>query len=107
MGAKAGVCFPDAKTEQFLSSRTTQPWIPVLSDEDAPVKTRHFNMSVLSPLVAKPHAVDNVVPVERVAGTVIDQAFIGSCTNSRIEDLRAAAAVVEHHDDNGRLPGRE
>ncbi|HXZ23226.1 MAG TPA: 3-isopropylmalate dehydratase large subunit [Methanomassiliicoccales archaeon] len=95
MGAKAGVCFPDAKTEQFLSSRTTKKWSPVTSDGGARIReTRRFDMSDLGPQVAKPHTVDNVAPVERVAGLAIDQAFIGSCTNGRMEDLMEAEAIL-------------
>jgi 3-isopropylmalate/(R)-2-methylmalate dehydratase large subunit len=95
MGAKAGVCFPDAKTEQFLSSRTTKKWTPLLSDDGARVKeTKRFDVSKLTPQVAKPHTVDNVAPVEKVAGLSIDQAFIGSCTNGRMEDLVMAESVL-------------
>ncbi|HTY46593.1 MAG TPA: 3-isopropylmalate dehydratase large subunit [Methanomassiliicoccales archaeon] len=95
MGAKAGVCFPDAKTEQFLSSRTTKKWSAVTSDEGARIReTRRLDMSDLGPQVAKPHTVDNVAPVERVAGLAIDQAFIGSCTNGRMEDLTVAEAIL-------------
>ncbi|MCX6653159.1 MAG: 3-isopropylmalate dehydratase large subunit [Methanomassiliicoccales archaeon] len=95
MGAKTGVCFPDAKTEQFLSSRTQIPWHPVHTDDDAKVKAiKHFDLSELAPQVAKPHAVDNVVSVGQVLGMSIDQAFIGSCTNGRLEDLTAAEGVL-------------
>ena len=95
MGAKAGVCFPDAKTEQFLSSRTQIPWHPVHTDDGAKVKAiEHFDLSELAPQVAKPHAVDNVVSVGQVLGMSIDQAFIGSCTNGRLEDLMAAEGVL-------------
>ena len=95
MGAKAGVCFPDAKTEQFLSSRTQIPWHPVHTDDGAKVKAiKHFDLSELAPQVAKPHAVDNVVSVDKVLGMSIDQAFIGSCTNGRLEDLMAAEGVL-------------
>jgi 3-isopropylmalate/(R)-2-methylmalate dehydratase large subunit len=53
-----------------------------------------FDMSKLGPQVAKPHSVDNVVAVEEAAGIPIDQAFIGSCTNGRLEDLVEAERLL-------------
>jgi homoaconitase/3-isopropylmalate dehydratase large subunit len=47
--------------------------------------------------VAKPHTVDNYAPIDEVKGTKIHQAFLGSCTNARIEDLRLAAAILKGH----------
>ncbi|MGD1060221.1 MAG: 3-isopropylmalate dehydratase large subunit [Methanomassiliicoccales archaeon] len=95
MGAKAGVCFPDAKTEEYLSTRTQRSWRPVLSDEGAKVKeTRNYELSDLAPQVARPHTVDNVVAVDKVVGIKIDQALIGSCTNGRLEDLLVAEEIL-------------
>ncbi len=68
---------------------------PVQADPDAVYRAVFsFAVSDLRPQVAIPHAPDNVVPVDAVAGTPIHMAFIGSCTNSRLEDLQAAAAVL-------------
>ena len=53
-----------------------------------------FDMRDLGPQVAKPHTVDNVVPVEEAGGIPIDQAFIGSCTNGRLEDLEEAERIL-------------
>jgi len=53
-----------------------------------------YDVSELAPQVARPHTVDNVVPLAEVAGTRIDQAFIGTCTNGRLEDLRIAADIL-------------
>jgi len=53
-----------------------------------------YDASTLEPMIACPHTVDNVVPLSDVAGTRVHQAFIGTCTNGRLEDLAAAAAVV-------------
>jgi 3-isopropylmalate/(R)-2-methylmalate dehydratase large subunit len=94
MGAKAGVCFPDGKTGEFLAVRGKGPFSPVLSDEGAHMETMEFDMRGLGPQVAKPHSVDNVVPVEEAAGIPIDQAFIGSCTNGRLEDLESAERIL-------------
>ncbi len=95
MGAKVGVCFPDGKTREFLLSRSSEPWTPVLDDPKAEVsESMQFEFSDLGPQVARPHAVDNVVPVEEVEGIPVDQVFIGSCTNGRMEDLREAERVL-------------
>jgi len=106
MGAKAGVCFPDDKTKRYLEGRTDKPYESVYSDPGAEVeRTVDYDVSSLGPQVACPHLVDNVRPVEEVAGTPIDQAVIGSCTNGRMEDLIAAASVLSGRQvaDNVRL----
>jgi len=54
----------------------------------------HFDAGALEPMIACPHTVDNVVPLSAVAGTRIHQAFIGTCTNGRLEDLAVAAEVL-------------
>ena len=95
MGAKAGVCFPDGKTEEYLSTRTDRAWQPLLSDPNATLKeTKKYDLSDLAPQVAMPHSVDNVVPVDKALGIRIDQAFLGSCTNGRLEDLLVAEAIL-------------
>jgi len=95
MGAKAGICFPDSKTVEFLSKRSSEPWTAVLSDAEAAIgESMQFDFTDLGPQVAKPHAVDNVVAVEEVEGVPLDQVFIGSCTNGRLEDLLAAEKVL-------------
>jgi len=95
MGAKAGICFPDEKTKEFLSTRSSEPWAAVLSDPGAEIgESMQFEFSDLGPQVAKPHSVDNVVPVEEVEGIPVDQVFIGSCTNGRLEDLLEAERLL-------------
>jgi 3-isopropylmalate/(R)-2-methylmalate dehydratase large subunit len=95
MGAKAGVTFPDDRTKDYLKGRTEVAWEPVLSDVEAEVeKEFDFDLADLSPQVAYPHSVDNVKPVEEMAGIPVDQAVIGSCTNGRAEDLLAAEKVL-------------
>jgi 3-isopropylmalate/(R)-2-methylmalate dehydratase large subunit len=54
-------------------------------------------------MVAMPHAVDNVTPVKMLAGTKIHQVFIGTCTNGRLEDLAAAAAILKNKKRNPRV----
>lgn len=97
MGAKIGVIFPDKTTEEWLKERIKSPYEIIRSDPDAPARVEEFDISNLSPQVATPHSVDNVVSVEEIAGTPIDQAVLGSCTNGRLEDLEAAVKIL-----NGR-----
>ncbi len=96
MGAKNGYCAPDAKTFGFLEERAETEYVPVFPDEDAVYEqTLRFDASMLGPQVANPHTVDNVSPVEAVAGTPVQQALLGTCTNGRMEDLRLAAKILE------------
>ena len=95
MGAKNGVVPADDTTLEFLEGRAQGPFDPVLPDDDAAYdRELRVDASRLVPQVARPHTVDNVVPVEQVAGTKIDQALLGTCTNGRLEDLRAAVAIL-------------
>jgi 3-isopropylmalate/(R)-2-methylmalate dehydratase large subunit len=95
MGAKAGVVEPDEKTRSWLQGRTDLPLEEVSADPDAAYeRVIEYDVSELAPQVARPHTVDNVVPLTEVAGTRIDQAFIGTCTNGRLEDLRIAADIL-------------
>lgn len=96
MGAKAGmVPFDDVTREWFDSLGITQYDI-VLPDEDAAYeKVYEFDCSQITPQVAKPHKVDNVVPVSELGEVEIDEALLGTCTNGRVEDLRIAAEILE------------
>ncbi len=96
MGAKAGIIEPDQKTLNYVNARTDKPFKPVKSDPDATYeKVVDVDVSDLEPQVAVPHSVDNVKPVSEVEDTEVDQAFIGSCTNGRLEDLRSAAQILK------------
>ena len=95
-GAKAGFFAADEKTLAYLSPRVRTPLAPVLSDRDAQYeKVVDIDLAGLAPQVACPHAVDNVVPVDEVAGRKIHDAFLGSCTNGRLEDLQIAAEILK------------
>jgi homoaconitase/3-isopropylmalate dehydratase large subunit len=95
MGAKAGVVEPDGTTRSWLKRRTTLSFEDVRADPDASYeRVIEYDVSDLSPQVARPHTVDNVVPVTQVAGTRVDQAFIGTCTNGRLEDFEVAAGIL-------------
>jgi 3-isopropylmalate/(R)-2-methylmalate dehydratase large subunit len=88
MGAKTGLVDPTGLSLDY-------PFVPVYPDPDAEYSRRlALDVSALEPQVARPHAPDNVVPITSVKGTPIQYAFIGSCTNTRLEDLAAAAAVL-------------
>ena len=94
-GAKAGIFQPDEITAEFTAV-TGRPGRVFTSDPDATYTDRLVvDLSTLEPQVAQPWSVDNVTAAADLKGTRIDQAFVGSCTNGRIEDLRIAAAVLE------------
>jgi 3-isopropylmalate/(R)-2-methylmalate dehydratase large subunit len=96
MGAKAGLIEPDKKTVDYVKARTDQPFTPVKSDPDSVYeKIVDVDVSELEPQVAVPHSVDNVKPVSEVEDVKVDQAFIGSCTNGRLEDLRVATQILK------------
>jgi 3-isopropylmalate/(R)-2-methylmalate dehydratase large subunit len=94
-GGKAGFFAADEKTLSYLESRVSEPMQAVSSDTDAAYeRIVHIDLSKLTPQVACPHTVDNVVAVTEVAGRKIHDAFLGSCTNGRLEDLRAASEIL-------------
>ena len=98
MGAKNGIVEPDETTRKFLQDRvkTLPDFAALKSDKDAAYEqTVEFNVAELEPQVACPSSVDNVKPVSEVGNVPIEQAFIGSCTNGRIEDLRLAAQILK------------
>jgi 3-isopropylmalate/(R)-2-methylmalate dehydratase large subunit len=99
MGAKNGIIEPDETTRKFLEGRTSKAlpnFESLKSDKDAVYeRTVEFDVSKMEPQVACPSSVDNVKPVLQVGNVPIEQAFIGSCTNGRIEDLRLAAQVLK------------
>jgi 3-isopropylmalate/(R)-2-methylmalate dehydratase large subunit len=95
MGAKFGMFAADWVTAAYLQERGVEDVAPFAPDPDAAYEAIHeVDLSELAPQVSLPHEVDKVRPVEEVEGLAIQQAFIGSCTNGRIEDLRAAASVL-------------
>jgi 3-isopropylmalate/(R)-2-methylmalate dehydratase large subunit len=96
MGGKTGIVEPDEKTFDFLKGRTDGIFEPVYADEDARYRSvLNVDAGALEPQVACPHKVDNVKSVGEVSGARIDQVFIGSCTNGRLEDLQVAASILK------------
>ena len=95
VGAKAGLMKADDKTLAWYEGRGKRAPQPVDPDADALYAEEIiFDASAIGPMVAKPHAVGNVSPVEEVAGTPIAQGYIGTCTNGRLEDLKIAADIL-------------
>jgi 3-isopropylmalate/(R)-2-methylmalate dehydratase large subunit len=95
MGAKNAYVSPDDTTRAWLAGRTEQTYQEVHPDADATyVQVLRYDVGELAPQVAKPHRVDNVVPIPEIAGLQINQALIGTCTNGRLEDLQAAAELL-------------
>jgi 3-isopropylmalate dehydratase large subunit len=94
MGAEVGLIAPDATTVEYLRPRTTRAFD--LVQPEAPVYCREIvvDVSQLEPQIACPPDVDHVVPLREVAGLKIDQIFLGTCTNGRIDDLAIAAEVL-------------
>lgn len=96
-GAKVGLFPSDSVTKAYLESRGRgSKYKPLQADSDAvyerviPVK-----LSDIEPVVSKPHTVDNVSLAREVKGTKVNQVFIGTCTNARLEDLALAARIVK------------
>lgn len=95
-GAKTGLCAADEATKAFLREQGREAdFAPLSPDTEAAYEAvLDVDLGALAPQVALPHAVDNVRPAGDVEGMAIDQVFIGTCTNGRLSDLRAAAALL-------------
>ena len=94
-GGKSGIVAPDEVTLAYVKERARRPWTVYQSDPDARYAAEYdFDVTGMRPQVAKPFSPDNVVSVDEVAGTPLDQVFIGSCTNAKLEDLRIAARIL-------------
>jgi 3-isopropylmalate/(R)-2-methylmalate dehydratase large subunit len=96
-GAKVGIFPSDEVTHNYLISQGRgNDYQPTSPDADAVYeKTIKINMSDLEPTVARPHTVDNTIPARELNGTRIQQVFIGTCTNGRLEDLAVAASILQ------------
>ena len=95
-GAKNGIFPVDEKTMEYINGRVNRPCEAFTADEDAEYDSEVIiDLNKLEPTVAMPHLPENTKVVSEVAGLPINQVVIGSCTNGRISDLRAAAAVMK------------
>ena len=96
-GAKTGLMEVDEKVMEYLEEHGgRKPAACFASDPDAKFeKVYDIDMSTIVPVVAKPHFVDNIAPVSDCAGIRINEAFLGSCNNGRIEELRIGAEIIK------------
>ncbi len=95
-GAKTALMEVDDVALSYLKERGRTPRHIFKSDGDAVFAQEYtIDLSTIKPIVAKPHFVDNVVDAKECAGTKIDEAFLGSCNNGRLEDLRVGAALIK------------
>jgi methanogen homoaconitase large subunit len=93
-GAKTGLFYADRTTCEYLAGFGVAASPQTVEDADY-AEVHEFDLGAIEPLVAVPHRVDSARPVDRVAGTAIDQVFVGTCTNGRLEDLERFAAAVK------------
>ena len=109
-GAVAGIMPFDNKLEHYLDKDSNgRSWSPVRPDSDAGYSEHyHVDATQLVPVVAAPHSPDNVKPISEISDIELDQVFIGSCTNARIEDLEIMAKIMKGRKVNIRtivIPG--
>lgn len=95
-GAKTGIFEADEIALEYLKERGRKPKAVYKSDPDA-VYAREYtiDLSAIEPVIARPDFVDDVVPAKEVCGIKIDEAFLGSCNNGRIEELRIGAGIIK------------
>ncbi|MBU1026823.1 MAG: 3-isopropylmalate dehydratase large subunit [Candidatus Margulisbacteria bacterium] len=95
-GAKAGLMLADKKVLNWIKGHSKKKPNPIDPDKDAKyAKTIEIDTTKLEPQIAKPHTVDNVVPISKIGEVPIQQGFIGTCTNGRLEDFQIAAEVLK------------
>lgn len=95
-GAKCALFTPDEKTAEYCQITLTEAETSLVGDADAEYcQVMNYRAEDFVPVLACPSQVDNIKPVSELEGTPIDQVFIGSCTNGRLEDLMAAAEILK------------
>jgi len=96
-GAKAGLIASDEITKAYLEKMGRGlKWRPICADPDAEYeRVIEIDVSRIEPTVSFPHTVDNTRKIGEAVGTVIDQAFFGTCTNSRLEDWEVVARIIK------------
>ena len=115
-GATSGICFPDMTTVEYLwefikdeyssKQEALETFSRLNSDDDAVyAKQKTIDVSDLVPLTTFGYKPDNVKPVSEMKGIRIDQVYIGSCTNGRLEDLKIAAKILKGHTINEHVRG--
>jgi len=96
-GAKAGLFPADKVTRDYLNhQKRGEDYQPLAADSDAVYESQiNINLTALEPTVAKPHQVANIALARELKGIKIDQVFIGTCTNGRLEDIATAAKIMK------------
>lgn len=95
-GAKTGIVEPDEKVEEFIKEHGRNADNMYVSGEDAEfLKVYEYDLSKIEPVVARPDFVDDVIPLSKAGDVAIDEAFLGSCNNGRIDELRVAANILK------------
>ena len=96
-GAKVGLFPSDDTTREYLDAWGRGDCYCPLSPDDDAVYERiiEIDASALEPMMSAPHSVDSALPVKEMKGIKIDQVFIGTCTNGRVEDLATAAGLLK------------
>ncbi len=108
LGAKNGIIAPDKTTAAYLDGVAKGEWEMIASDDDAKYEAVYeIDVTNLGPTVAKPDKLDDTVPVEELVGTKFNKAFVGTCTNGRLEDIEIMAKILKdkqvHRDVNMML----
>lgn len=96
-GAKVGLIGSDSVTREYLAAMGREAQFSRIAADPGAAYEKTIDIAVneLEPMIAAPHTVDNSRKVSEVAGIKVDQVFIGSCTNGRVEDLRVVAAMLK------------
>ncbi len=105
LGAKNGIVAPDKVTERYLRNRTNDTWDFLTSDDDAEYDMVYdIDISDLAPTLAMPGKLDDTVTVDKLLGKKFNKAFVGTCTNGRLEDIATMAEIMKdkqvHRDVN-------
>ncbi|MFH1347378.1 MAG: 3-isopropylmalate dehydratase large subunit [Candidatus Margulisiibacteriota bacterium] len=101
-GAKAGLMKADKKVLDWVKQHSKRKPNPQEADKDAKyIKEIEIDLAKLEPQIAKPHTVDNVVPISKLGDVPVQQGLIGTCTNGRLEDFRIAAKILKGKKVNG------
>ncbi len=103
-GAKAGLMGSDKITEKFLKEHGRASKFRVLKGDEDAIYERMIKIdgSRLVPTISFPHTVDNTKPIDQAIGIKIDQVFLGTCTNGRLEDLEVACQIIKGRKKNPR-----
>ena len=98
LGAKFGFVAVDETVLEYVGERTDEPFEPTYPEDPDYSESYHVDVSSLEPQIAIPHDVQNVHPISDLDPVSVDQVFIGSCTNGKLEDLRTAARILDGRD---------